>query len=200
MTLLTENNVYDLDGRPRETRDQVLERLFREHGPALRGFLRVRIGAHADLDDVIQELFLKLAGMKDLYRRIGPQSGSNRAFLFTAANNLMVDMERRGTTRHHYTNEYQKQVTGNAREDTPEAMAQVAEELDIIRRAIIDLRPNWRRAFVLNRFEHKSYRQIAAEMGVSVKQIEKFMSNALARIRAAVRDAKTGKVKTGQGQ
>ncbi|WIO74797.1 RNA polymerase sigma factor [Porticoccaceae bacterium LTM1] len=180
--------MYYLNGRPRETREEVLERLFNEHGSALRGFLRARIGSYVDLDDIIQELFLKLAGMEDLDQRVGPQSGSNRAFLLTTANNLMVDMERRNATQYRYTSEYGIEQRDIHSSDAPETIAQAVEELDIVRRAILDMRPKWRRAFVLHRFEHKSYRQIAEEMGVSVKQIEKLISSALTRIRAAVQE------------
>ncbi len=188
MLMSRNNNVLDLMGPRTETREQVLERLFNEHGVALRAFLQARIGVHDDLEDLMQELFLKLAGMPDLFARIAPHSGSNRAFLLTTANNLMVDRERRQGRLHRQNVEHGEAAKDDVLEASPEKIAQANQELEIVLQAINSLRPNWRRAFVLNRFDNKSYPQIAAEMGVSVKQIEKYMSNALNRLREVARN------------
>ncbi len=164
------------------SRKKLLEQLFHEHGQALRVFLKVRVWQRDDIEDLIQELFLKLADRDDLESCIYSHSGSNRGFLFTCANNLIVDRQRKRHRRqrldeqHHLTEK-------KAIDVTPEQVAESDEELQIIMAAISSLRPNWRKAFVLNRFHHLSYPEIAKEMKVSTKQIQKFMSKALQRLR-----------------
>ncbi len=185
MNTHTDNKVVDIATWSRESREQTVDRLMREHGTALRGFLCARIIAQQDVDDVIQEVFLKLTNMEDLKQRVSPQSGSNRAFILTLANNLMVDMERRQATQHHYRNEYQQELGNPIDSISPEARAEAQQQLQQVKQAILDLPPKWRQVFVLSRFEHKSYQQIANMLGVSTKQIEKYMSKALVRVRAA---------------
>ncbi len=183
------NNVFDLSDW-RESKQQVLERLFSEHGAALRSFLRGRLGLAGELDDIVQEVFLKLANIDNLCERMAAGRGNNRAFIFTVANNLVVDLERQKTVRRHY-DESEKDNAGSVTlEVTPETILVAEQELDIVKRTIMLLTPNCRQVFVLNRFKHQSYQQIADQMGVSVKQIEKYMSTALVKIRDAVYLAK----------
>lgn len=179
-------NVVDFNSWRQETKDKVLERLFNEHGAALRSFLRARLGVQADLEDVVQDVYLWLANMDDLYDRVSPSSGSNRSFLLTAANSMAVDLERRKAVRKKYRKNQHDQDNPPVLEITPEKIAEDREQLELVHQAILGLRPTWRKAFVLNRFENQSYRQIAAHMGVSVKQVEKYMSKALSKIREAV--------------
>ena len=173
-----------------ETSQQALDRLFSEHGAALRSFLRVRMGAEDDLEDVVQEVFIRLAKIAGLAQRLPADGDNNRSFIFAIANNLVVDLERHKQVRHKYAERQQAQ----AREEderfdiTPESIALASEELERIKQVIMELEPNWRDAFILNRFQYKSYREIAAEMNVTIKQVENYMKNALLRLRRAAVD------------
>ncbi len=175
-----------------ETRQQALDRLFNEHGDALRRFLRVRMGRDSDLEDIVQEVFIRLARLDDLSRRMPAGSASNRSFIFAVANNLTVDLERHRRVRYQYQEQQQAKINEEDEQFdiTPESIALASEELQQIKEVIINLDPNWRDAFILNRFQYKSYREIAAEMGVTVKQVENYMKNALLRLREAALDMK----------
>lgn len=184
------NNVVDLKGRRQETKEQVLERLFHEHGAALRKFLRGRTGSDDDLEDVVQDVFLRLAKMDDLDERMKAGQGNSRAFIFTAANNLVVDLERRKAVRWKYKARHRDEASEQIQDVTPERMLSADRDLAMVKRVIMKLRPNCRRAFVLNRFENMSYPQVADTMGISVKQVEKLMSSALVKLRDAARRAR----------
>ena len=188
----TKSNVVDLPGRRQETREQVLERLFKEHRAALCAFLRVRMDRDAEMDDVVQEVFIRLARMKDLPERLSQGRESNRSFIIAIANNLVLDLEKSRRVRHRYADKVQAQAHDDDRvqSGTPETIAAARQELKRLRDVIMNLNPNWRKAFILNRFKHMSYREISVEMGVSVKQIDKFMKNALIQIRRAVSETK----------
>ncbi len=181
-------NVVDLSGRPRETREQVLERLFNEHRDALCAFLWVRLGVDQEVDDIVQDVFARLADLDDLPERLPPGNHSNRAFIFTIANNHVLNLEKHRQVRRRYVE--QQTSAHNAGSDglvevSPEVVALAEQELERVKQVILKLRPNWRDAFILNRFKHWSYRDIAVVMGVSVKQVEKYMKHALVHVRRA---------------
>ncbi|MDM3869772.1 RNA polymerase sigma factor [Porticoccus sp. W117] len=191
--MVTNNNkVVPLKKRTSETRDEVLERLFIDHGDALRGFLMVRLDTQDDIDDVMQEVFIRLARMQDLENRMAPERLNNRSFMVAIANNLVLDLEKSRQVRHRYAEKEQMwaQDDRSSHTQTPEIISQSREELERIREAIMNLRPKWRTAFILNRFKFKSYQQIALEMGVSVKQVEKYMKGALVQIRKVAAEFK----------
>lgn len=180
-------NIVDLAERRPESQEQVLERLFSEHGGALRGFLRMRLGVGEELDDVVQEVFTRLARLDNLADRLPIGGNSNRSFIFAVANNLIVDMERRKVHQRRYTESQQSQ---KREEDdhclaSPESIALAHDEIARLKRVILTLKPTWRDAFILTRIKCLSYREAAQRMNVTVKQVERFLKSALIQIRKA---------------
>jgi len=75
------------------------ERLYDDHAQALFGFLLNFIRNEADTRDLLQELFVKVAGHPELLANVRDQ----RAFLVRLAHNLAVDLiRRRGTRERNY--------------------------------------------------------------------------------------------------
>lgn len=187
-----QSNIVDFKGRPTETREQILERLFKEHGAALRAFLHVRMDSHADMDDIAQEVFIRLAKLEGLEFRLEPSNESNRSFIITVANNLVLDLEKSQKVRYRYAEQTQAQVIDDdlLATPSPELITESRQQLERLREVILNLNPNWRKAFILNRFKAKSYREISVEMGVSVKQVEKYMKGALIQIRKVAKEFK----------
>jgi len=68
---------------------------------------------------------------------------------------------------------------------SPEATAVAREEIEASLRAIEALPAQTRRAFILSRFEEKTYREIAALLCVSESSVEKYIIAALKALRAA---------------
>lgn len=184
------NNVVGFD-RQRETREQVLERLFHEHGAALRAFLRVRLVAAAsgEHEDVVQDVFMRLARMDNLARRLPPGKGSNRSFVIKVANNLILDLERQRKVRSEYLESHSEELK---EEDvsaiSPDIEVQTRRELEQAKTVLMAMKPRWRDSFILHRFGNKSYAEIAVDMGVSAKQIEKYIAQAVKRLRVAAVD------------
>ncbi|MDM3870697.1 sigma-70 family RNA polymerase sigma factor [Porticoccus sp. W117] len=179
----TKSKVIDLNQR-KDSRRRSLEKLFQEDGRILRGYLFKRLRNEAEVEDVAQEVFAKLARMPDLDQRIS--QGKNRNFLITIANNLVVDMERKRATRRSYQDEQRNQSGYLVYELSPEVEVVANEELSLLKTAIMKLKPTWRRAFTMSRFHNMTYREISEEMGVGVKQVEKYITNALMELRKAV--------------
>lgn len=178
-----DDNVLDFHSRNRQIREKVLEQLFQAHGDALRSFVFGRTGAEDDPDDIVQEVFLRLARMEGLQAKMSESHARNRAYIFTMANNLIVDLERRKALQRSYN--AQSGESERVQEITPEAAASAERDLSMLKQVIQEMKPAWRQAFVLNRFKYMSYTQIARHMGVTVKQVENYMTQALVRVRDA---------------
>ncbi|WIO73775.1 RNA polymerase sigma factor [Porticoccaceae bacterium LTM1] len=185
MVVGDQDNIVAFAGK-KEERKQLLARMFREHGQVLRAFLLARMGDSPDVDDIMQEVFLRLSRMEDIDGRLSHEFRENRSFILTIANNLVVDLSRSKVIRRRYQQSEQGLDGEKQVEATPEIIADYRERLEQVERAILSLPPVWRKAFVMNRFKHLSYRQIAVEMGVSPRSVEKYIGHALAKIRRLV--------------
>lgn len=190
MAKVQRDKVVDLTDRLRESREQVLERLFKEHGAALRSFLLARMGQSSDLEDIVQDVFVRLARMDDLNERLPKDGSRNRAFIYTVANNLLVDLYRHQSIQLRYCEQLPIEQGVEKSDESPEARALAREELDQISEVIMGMRPRWRDAFILTRFRHKSYQQVASDMGVTVRQVERYVTKAIVQIRKAAMDIK----------
>ena len=72
---------------------------------------------------------------------------------------------------------------------SPETSAVTREEIAASLRAIDSLPAQARRAFVLSRFEEKTYREIAVILGVSESSVEKYIIAALKALRLAAEES-----------
>jgi RNA polymerase sigma factor (sigma-70 family) len=157
---------------------------------ALKRFLSARCGDPSEADDLLQELWLKLANAPT-----GPVA-NGRAYLFRMANNLVLDrarMRRRSMTRDRAWLDHDE--VGNAavelrpdRAPSAEAGLIEAEEAEMIRQAVEALPPGARRALLLYRFEGYGQAEIARIMGISQSGVEKHLSLAMKHLRANLRD------------
>jgi RNA polymerase sigma-70 factor (ECF subfamily) len=72
---------------------------------------------------------------------------------------------------------------------SPEAAAVARQEVAASLRAIDSLPEQARRAFILSRFEERTYREIAVILGVSESSVEKYIIAALRALRDAAEEA-----------
>lgn len=181
------DNVIELASRERPGRRQLVEQLFDRHARGLRLFLRGRSVPLDQVEDLVQELFMRLMGVEGLEEKMSDSTGSSRSYLLTMANNMIVDRQRRSRVRHAYAAEQREIEHQRVEERTPERIVAAQLELEAIKAEIMDMRLNWRLAIVLQRFGNMSYEDIASHMGVTVKQVENYIVRAMRRIRKARR-------------
>lgn len=135
--------------------------------------------------DLTQESLVRM--MK--YRH-APGINDRRAMLFHIAHNLVLE-HRRTSGRRHASHHVSLDDVAPLRSEQPSVEAIVEARVMIervIKRAIARLPRKCAAAFVMNRFEGLSYPQIAKEMGISVKMVEKHITRALLACRAEVGD------------
>ena len=184
------DNIIDLASHETPGRRRRVEQLFDRHAGALRLFLLGRSVPQDQIDDLVQELFTRLMGVDRLEEKMSDATGSNRSYLLTMANNMIVDRQRKLQVRNAYA-AAQREIEGEQIDElTPERIVAAQLELEAVKAAIMDMRLNWRVAFVLYRFRNMSYQDIAMHMGVQVKQVDNYIVRAMRRIRRARRKIK----------
>ena len=166
--------------------DQGLKQLLLSSRTAVIRFLMLRGSTADEAEDLVQELFLKLEGL-----RIGPIA-EPRAYLYRMADNLLLDRRRSVARRSRREEEWTDARSGVDVEadDTPSVEdAMIArEQLDIVTNALSTLPP--RTAEIFRRFRVDGERQkvIAADFGVSVSAIEKQLQHAYDVVLAAKKE------------
>lgn len=175
-----------------EDRSKIVAKLFEEHSAALRTFLCVRMTEVADIDDIIQDVFVKLAGLEDLAVRIKPARGSVRSFILTMASNMLIDKERSAAVRRRYCHQQGDMEMARLDELSPQVFTEDAQILNAVQETVLNMEARMRWVFIQSRVNFKTYPQIAEEMGVSVKLIDKLMARALTAVRIAVARATGG--------
>ena len=135
--------------------------------PELRGFLTNNLPQGIEVDDVVQESFLRILKMR---RRGGIKSP--KATLFTIARNLRND---------HFRNKYKQNnqslvESDNSRVlDTKEpihATVSRAEEYEILKDAIRSLPKRCQMIFVYHHYDRLSHKQIADRMQITVNTVQ----------------------------
>lgn len=152
----------------------------RFRGP-LRSFLRKRLPPGADVDDYVQEVFLRLARQADL-------DGVDNldGYIFQTAANLVRDDQRRAITSgrdSHVVLDPQR----HGRDDvSPERVLLAREDLNAVVTALQQLPERTRTIFALRRFEGFRHGEIARRLGVSVSAVEKHMVKAIRHLEEAL--------------
>lgn len=158
---------------------EVIEALSRRFRQPLRRYFEKRIGAHAETEDLVQEVFLRLA-------RAGDIGGLERidAYLFTTAANLLRDRHRRLSARESQAHEpYDESLHGAAEEvPGPERAVQSTQLIEQLVAALHELPERTRLVFTLYHLEELPHAEIARRLGIAVSTIEKHVGRASAHL------------------
>src|SRR5579859_6899982 len=142
----------------------------------LANFIRRRVPDRGDADDILQEVFYELVAA---YRLFEPVEEAG-AWLFRVARNRITDFFRKKKpealpdvmhTRHVHTQDaapLQFEELLPSPDAGPEAAYARGVLLDEIEAAVDELPPEQRAAFVGHEFEGRSFKELAADAGVSV--------------------------------
>lgn len=144
------------------------------HERALRDWLRRRLPRGLDLDDVVQETYAVLADVDDVGRIASP-----RAYLFTTANSIVLQLVRRAQVVSFETVAGLERLEAARDDFDPERHAVAGEELRRIADLIRSLPEKCRNAFVLRKVHGLSQREIASRMGISENTVEKHICKGL---------------------
>lgn len=156
---------------------QLFERLYKKHAKNLHDFLYYKYGEHLNPQDKVQEAFIKLW---QNCSKIEPAKA--KSYLFTTANNLMLNAYAHQKVVLKYNKQPQKYSTN----ETPEFVLQEKEYHIKLQNAISNLTEAQRVAFLMNRVEGKRFKEIAELLDISVKAVEKRIYGALKKLRTEI--------------
>lgn len=159
--------------------EEVYNSLFLKHGKNLHDFLYYKFGAGNNPADIVQETFLKLwRKCKDVI----PEKA--KSFLFTVANNSMLNEIAKKKT----ALDYQKTPIKSTTNESPEYVFEEHEYMEQLKDALNSLSADQRMTFMLNRVEGKKHAEIADMLGISRKAVEKRIYTSLKILRKKLGD------------
>lgn len=147
------------------------DRLYRDHHGWLEGRLRRRTGSANDAADLAHDTFVRILKTGRL-----PGPGQSRAFLAQVAKGLAIDMHRRRQLERAYLAALSAMPEAAA--PSEEHRHQIVEVLTLIDKALDGLPEPVREVFLLSRFEGLTYVTIAAQKGIAVATVRKYMARA----------------------
>jgi RNA polymerase sigma-70 factor (ECF subfamily) len=132
------------------------------HEPMLRAWLRSRFASEDDIDDVVQEAYVRLLRARERNEVTSP-----KAFVFAVARNLALDRVRhRQVARTEPLVESEALRVLEEGEGIPETIAH-NQELEILTEAIQSLPDRCRQIFTLRKVYGLSQPEIAGRLGLS---------------------------------
>ena len=153
---------------------------FRKESKSLLHYLYYRFGDKALAQDMAQDAFVKL------WKKCADVPLEKaRGFLYTVATNLSTSAKRHGQVKLKYQ-EMALKTDSEKDNQSPEYVMLEKEFMDKLTSAIAALPERQRMAYLLNRVEKKTYREIAEMMEISVKAVEKLMHKALQKLRQQI--------------
>ncbi|THF65490.1 sigma-70 family RNA polymerase sigma factor [Pseudothauera nasutitermitis] len=145
---------------------------YRDNHAWLQRWLRKKVNCPDNAADLAHDAFVRILAMRT--QRALEES---RALLVTVAKGLVVDQYRRRTLEQAYLDVLARMPEHE--QPSEEARLIVRETLIEVDRMLDGLCANARRAFLLSQVDGLGYAEIAAELGLSVSAVQKYMVRAM---------------------
>ncbi len=155
----------------------LLDAWARRYRRALFRYFRKRTRTSTDLEDLVQEVFLRLAHRSDL----GTIERADR-YLFSTATSVLNDRWRRDTARATDTHEPFDETLHGLADFPPERVLIGQEFVEALIAAMDELPERTRTVFALYHFEEFPHARIASQLGMAISTVEKHMARANAHL------------------
>jgi len=150
------------------------EQLFDAYYNELQHFVYYKSGDAESAEDIVQEAFLKVWEIRSTIR-----IETARAFLYKITGNLFANSFKRKKLdlKLHQT------FLEDRNFETPEFELEMKEFDQKLQKVLSNLDEKCRVVFLMNRIDKLTYREIAENLSISVKAVEKRMNKTLEQIR-----------------
>ncbi len=157
--------------------EKTYELFFKTHSKVFRNYIYYKCGDIQQAEDIVQDTFIKL--WKNCAKVALKKA---KSYMFTLANNAFLNQ----VAHKKVVLEYQKTIMRQQTNESPEFILEEKEFLLKLNKAIADLPEKQRVVFLLSRIDKKKYREISELLGISIKAVEKRMSQALDTLRKKI--------------
>ena len=145
--------------------------VFVEHSDFLKKFISRFLHRQQDIEDVVQEAYLKAYGAEQNRGKIEQP----KAFLFTIAKNLALnELTRKSRKMTEYIEESQAFIP-TADEGTVENEIEASQSLGLYCEAVADLPVKCRRVYLLRKVHGLSHKDICERLNISRSMVEKHL-------------------------
>ncbi len=145
---------------------------------ALRAFVSRRVSDPHEVDDLVQEACTRLIARSQEHVLEEP-----RAYLFRIAANLIADRHRHAVSTTVLIDDQLPPVRA-----VQEDRRRVADLQSALKAALDELSPNCRAVFILRRFEERGTGDIARELRISPRMVQKHLTRAVTHLYARLGD------------
>jgi RNA polymerase sigma factor (sigma-70 family) len=140
----------------------------------LRGWLERVVSRRLEVDDLVQEIYAKLASLESVAHIAHP-----KAYVYQIAKHLISEHIRRSTVIHiEAMAETERHFASLVERVTPERILSGRQELERLYNAIASLPDSCRNVFVMRKFDDMPQKAIAAQLRISENRVEKQLSRA----------------------
>lgn len=154
--------------------EDVYNNLYKTHAEGLRNHLYYKFGNLTQAEDIVQDAFIKLWGKCStvIYEKAA-------GFLYTIAKNLFIDTIRSNKV----ALKFEKENFSIQDNEDPYFHLRTKEFKEQIESVISALPEKQREAFLLNRIEKLTYKEIAIKLEISQTAVEKRIAKALIKLK-----------------
>jgi len=160
-------------------KEEIFSKIYEKWSEQLANFLYYKFGSSIDVEDQVQEAFVKLwDNCKDV------PVDKAKSYLFTLVNNQSLN-----ELKHQkVVLKYQQEKPNSKTDISPEYVLQEKQFKDKLEKALSSLSEAQRVAFMMNRVEGKRHKEIAEILGISRKAVEKRIYTALEKLREQIEE------------
>jgi RNA polymerase sigma-70 factor (family 1) len=154
------------------------KKIFDHYYDGLRNFVYYKTGDSDLAEDIVQEVFMKVWSIRS---QVVPETV--KSFLYTIAENITKNYYRHQQVVYNFATRYEGESM------TEEADHEIRrEEFHLhLQKTLSEIPEKSRIVFLMNRIDGFTYAEIAERLNLSVKAIEKRMSEAIAIIREKIK-------------
>ncbi|MBX9807814.1 MAG: RNA polymerase sigma factor [Flavobacteriaceae bacterium] len=156
----------------------VFSNFFKNHAKSLRNFLFYKYGNKNQAEDLTQEAFIKL-----WQNCASVPIEKAKSYIYTIANNSSLNEIKHQKVVLEYENNFTGEDKTN---ENPEFILEEKQFKSKLLKAIENLNETQRTAFLMHRIDGKKYSEIAEELNISVKAVEKRIHLALVELRKTI--------------
>lgn len=176
------------ESRNKEQRTASVTVSFLENFTFLQKYLTRYFTEHQDIEDVVQETYLR-AYSAERHKVIDHP----RAFLFRVARNLaLTALKKKSRQITDYIEDFELPLAAGLA-DTVESEVEARQNIGIYCEAVTALPEQCRRVFLLRKVHGLSHREIAERMNLTNSSVEKHILNGALKCRAYIRERELGK-------
>ena len=161
--------------------ERSFRKLFEYYYPALCLYAKRFIKERETREDIVQDVFFSIWENR---KYISVQT-SARNYLLTCVRNHCLNFLRRQPTE-SFEQVIQENIPIYA--ENNDDFYTLTEVQELLAKALNKLPEDYRRVFILNRFEDKSYGEIAESMDISTRTVERYKNKAIELLKKDLKD------------